>query len=47
MILSENEELRILYIGCVISSYVFLDALIKSGAEICGVITKESSLMKI
>lgn len=43
MILRENEELRILYIGCVISSYVFLDALIKSGAEICGVITKESS----
>lgn len=35
--------MRILYIGCVKSSYVFLDALIKAGADIVGVITKESS----
>lgn len=35
--------MRILYIGCVISSYVFLDALIESGSEIVGIITKQSS----
>lgn len=36
--------MRIVYIGCVESSYVFLKALIENGANIVGVITKEGSL---
>ncbi len=35
--------MKILYIGCVESSYVLLKALIDDGAEICGIITKEHS----
>ncbi len=35
--------MKILYIGCVESSYVLLKELIKDGAEICGIITKERS----
>ena len=35
--------MKILFIGCVMSSYAFLEALLKNGAEVVGVITKESS----
>lgn len=35
--------MRILFIGCVESSYVFLKALLNNGVDIVGVITKESS----
>lgn len=35
--------MRVIYIGCVESSYVFLKALIENKTEIVGVITKESS----
>lgn len=35
--------MKILFIGCVQSSYVFLDALIEYGADIVGVITKKES----
>lgn len=38
-----GEILRIVYIGCVESSYVFLKALLEAGADIVGVVTKESS----
>lgn len=37
--------MRILFIGCVESSKIFLETLIKAGAEIAGVITKEESLL--
>ncbi len=36
--------MKILFIGCVESSKIFLETLIKAGAEIVGVITKEESL---
>lgn len=35
--------MRILFIGCVKSSYIFLETLIKNKAEVVGVITKEKS----
>lgn len=35
--------MRIVYIGCVESSYVFLESLLNAGAEIVGVVTKETS----
>ncbi len=35
--------MRILFIGCVASSYAFLNALLGKGADIVGVITKENS----
>jgi len=35
--------MRILFIGCVESSYILLNELINHGAEICGVVTKKES----
>lgn len=35
--------MRIVFIGCVKSSYIFLEALIKNKADVVGVITKEKS----
>jgi methionyl-tRNA formyltransferase len=35
--------MKILFIGCVESSYLLLDKLIQSGADVCGVITKKES----
>ena len=35
--------MRILFIGCVESSYILLNELINTGAEICGVVTKKES----
>lgn len=35
--------MRVFFIGCVKSSYVFLEALIKAGADVVGVVTKEES----
>jgi methionyl-tRNA formyltransferase len=35
--------MRILFIGCVESSYILLNELIKNGAEICGVVSKKES----
>ena len=35
--------MRIVYIGCVESSRVFLHTLLKAGAEIVGVVTKSAS----
>lgn len=38
-------ELRILFIGCVVSSEILLNELIENDFEICGVITKEKSIL--
>ena len=35
--------MKILYIGCVESSYLLLEKLIEAGADIVGVITKKES----
>ena len=35
--------MKIIYIGCVESSYFFLEALLEAGANVIGVITKKNS----
>lgn len=37
--------MKILYIGCVESSYLLLEKLIEAGADIVGVITKRNQII--